>query len=139
MDRWEREGLRSANNGLRRQIDTVMDDLDRQRDRLAEMYRQLESTRLQAESHDRLAQVVVDGSGVVTEVRLTADAMRATPEQLGRSITEAARAAAGLAAARVAELTGEPGGLPDLQEFAPGAPSLREVRDWILGASDDRP
>ncbi|MCX4092180.1 YbaB/EbfC family nucleoid-associated protein [Nocardia sp. alder85J] len=137
MDRWEREGLRSANNGLRNQIDHVMDDFERQRDKLGEVFTQLENLRLQATSQDDLAEVVVDGSGVVAEVRLSAAAMRSTPEQLGRSITEAARAAAGLAAARVqdltAELTADLETLPDLPDFAPEAPSLREVRDWFRG------
>ncbi|MQY28230.1 YbaB/EbfC family nucleoid-associated protein [Nocardia aurantia] len=141
MDRWEREGLRAANNGLRNQVDRLTDDFERQRDRLSEVYKQLEILRLQATSNDRLAEVVVDGSGAVAEVRLTAASMRATPEQLGRSITEAARAAAGLAAARVAELTADVTAglddLPDLPDFAPEAPSLRAVRDWVRGAGGE--
>ncbi|WP_019930949.1 YbaB/EbfC family nucleoid-associated protein [Nocardia sp. BMG111209] len=143
MDRWEREGLRSANNGLRNQVDRMTDDFEEQRDKLAQAYRQVESLRLQAISADQLAEVVVDGSGVVAEVRLTAAATRATPEQLGRSITEAAREAARLAAERVAALTAEAASglesLPDLTDFAPEAPSLRSIRDWLGRTGEDRP
>jgi DNA-binding protein YbaB len=133
MEQWERESLRSANNGMRNQIDYIMDVYEKQQVRLAEIRSQLDALRARASSSDQLVEVTVDGAGVVTDVQLTAQAMRAKPEQVGRAIVEAAQAAARSARSKhdaliapivdVAEL------MPDLPDLVPGAPSWRDIRE----------
>ena len=133
MDRWEREGLRSANNGIRNQVDDILDTLATQQAQLARVQAQVDAVRVTVTSADRLVEVTVDSAGVVTDVRFTAAAVRSTPEQLGRSTTEAAREAARQAheqhRAIIAPLTDAADAMPDLSDLVPGASSLREPRD----------
>ncbi|WP_405137585.1 YbaB/EbfC family nucleoid-associated protein [Nocardia sp. NBC_01388] len=132
MDRWKRESLRSADNGLRDQIEDTVDAYERQQSELAELFHHLDTARVQADSADKLVEIVADGAGEIVEVRLTAAAMRTAPEQLGRSIVEAARAATRLAqqqtAARAAVITAGLESLPDLPDLASEAPSLHDIR-----------
>ncbi|MEU6828022.1 YbaB/EbfC family nucleoid-associated protein [Nocardia beijingensis] len=133
VDRWEREGLRSANSGIRNQVDHILDALAEQRPHLAEVRDKLAAVRCTAESADKLVAVTVDAAGVVVDVRFAPTALRSTPEQLGRSVTEASRQAARLArdqhAAIIAPMVAEAGAIPDLPDLVPGAPSLRAVWD----------
>ncbi|WP_406269527.1 YbaB/EbfC family nucleoid-associated protein [Nocardia sp. NBC_00881] len=135
MDRWKREGLRSGNRGLRNQIDYILDAYERQQAHRADVQKKLDALRVKAGSSDQLAEVTVDSAGVVTEVRLSAAAMRGTPEQLGRSITEAAQEAARLAWSQREEvsapITEAAEALPDLPDMVPGAPSWRDSRESI--------
>lgn len=135
MEQWERDSMRSANNGMRNQIDYIMNAYEKQQVRLAEIRPQLETLRARAGSSDQLVEVTVDSAGVVTDVQLTAQAMRAKPEQVGRAIVEAAQAAARSARSKhdeliapivdVAEL------MPDLPDLIPGAPSWRDARESV--------
>ncbi|MET9490903.1 YbaB/EbfC family nucleoid-associated protein [Nocardia sp. NPDC006630] len=132
MDRWKRESLRSADNGLRDQIEDTVDAYERQQSELAELFHHLDTARVQADSADKLVEIVADGAGEIVEVRLTAAAMRTAPERLGRSIVEAARTATRLAqqqtAARAAAITAGLESLPDLPDLASEAPSLHDIR-----------
>lgn len=132
MDRWKRESLRAADNRLRDRIEDTVDAYDRQQSDLAELFHQLDTARVRANSADQLVEIVVDGAGEIVEARLTAAAMRTTPERLSRSIVEAARAATRLArqqtAARAAAITAELESLPDLPSLAPESPSLHDIR-----------
>jgi DNA-binding protein YbaB len=129
MDDWEREGLRSANFGMRNQVDHLLDQLDEQRACLAVAQEKLDAARCTAKSADGLVEVTTDASGVVTDVQFSVEAVRSTPEQLGRSVTEAARSAALLARQQTVEimapLTAVTDAMPDLPDLVPGAPSLR--------------
>lgn len=133
MDRWERDGLRSANSGIRNQVDHILDALAEQRPHVAELRDKLSAVRCTAESADKLVEVTVDAAGVIVDVRFAPTALRGTPEQLGRSVTEAGRQAARLArerhAAIIAPLVAEADAIPDLPDLVPGAPSLRAVWD----------
>ncbi len=137
MDRQEREELRSANSGLRRQVDNMLDAFEQQQGRLGEVCRQLESLRVQASSPDQAVEVTVDGSGVLTDLQLTSWAMRTSPEKLASSIVATVQAAAqaaqqqgdALTAPVVADLD-EIGDLPDV---LPGAASLRDIRSFFAG------
>ncbi len=131
MDRWERDGLRSANSGMRNQVEHILDALAEQRTHLSEVREKLSAVRCTAESADKLVEVTVDAGGVLVDVRFSPTAVKSTPEQLGRSVTEAGRQAAQLArdqhAAIIAPLVAETEAIPDLPDLVPGAPSLREV------------
>ncbi|MEU2124124.1 YbaB/EbfC family nucleoid-associated protein [Nocardia niwae] len=131
MDRWERDGLRSANSGIRNQVDYILDALAEQRTHLAEVRDKLAAVRCTAESADKLVEVTVDAAGVLVDVRFTQAALRSTPEQLGRSVTEAGRRAARQArdrhAAIIAPIVADAAAVPDLPDLVPGAPSLRTV------------
>jgi DNA-binding protein YbaB len=131
VDRWERDGLRSANSGIRNQVDHILDALAEQRTHLAEVHDKLAAVRCTAESADKLVEVTVNAAGVLVDVRFAPAALRSTPEQLGRSVTEAGRQAARLArdrhAAIIAPLVTEAEAVPDLPDLVPGAPSLRAV------------
>ena len=133
MDRWEREGLRSANNGMRNQVDHILNQLDEQRALLSEVQEKLDAARCTAKSADGLVEVTTDSGGVVTDVQFTTEAVRSTPQQLGRSVTEAAREAARLAREQTREImapvTAAADAMPDLSDLVPGAPSLRESHE----------
>ncbi|MEU2032207.1 YbaB/EbfC family nucleoid-associated protein [Nocardia amamiensis] len=143
MDRWEREGLRSANNGMRNQLEHLLDSFERQQGRLADAFRELENARTQASSPDQSVEVTVDAAGVLTDLRLTAAAMRRTPEQLSRAIVDVARAAARQAQQRTeaiaAPVDAEFDDLPDLPDISPDAPSLNEIRAFFRGDNEDSP
>ncbi|MFI9533008.1 YbaB/EbfC family nucleoid-associated protein [Nocardia fusca] len=133
MDRWRREALRSANNGLRNQIEGFLDAYEEQKPRLTDMLRQLESIRVQVNSPDRSVEVVVDGGGVLTELTLTATALRRTPDQLAAAIVEAVQEAARSAREQHESLTAPAAGgtVPDLPDILPEAPSFNEVRAFF--------
>ncbi|WP_227983380.1 YbaB/EbfC family nucleoid-associated protein [Nocardia spumae] len=141
MEHWEREELRSANSGLRRQVDSLLDAFEQQQPHLGEVCRQLESLRVQASSPDQAVEVTVDGSGVLTDLRLTTSAMRSTPEKLASSIVEAVQAAAQAAQQRAEALTApivtELDDMGDLPDVLPEAPSLRDIRAFF--ANQGRP
>jgi DNA-binding protein YbaB len=143
MDRWEREGLRSANNGMRNQLEHLLDSFERQQGRLADVFRELENARTQASSPDQSVEVTVDAAGVLTDLRLTAAAMRQTPEQLSGAIVDATRAAARRAQqqaeALAAPVDDDLDGLPDLPDISPGAPSLNEIRAFFRGDNEGPP
>ncbi|WP_157172659.1 YbaB/EbfC family nucleoid-associated protein [Nocardia exalbida] len=143
MDRWEREGLRSANSGMRNQLEHLLDSFERQQGRLTEVFRELENARTQASSPDQSVEVTVDAAGVLTDLRLTAAAMRQTPEQLSRAIVDATRAAACRAQqhaeALAAPLDDDLNDLPDLPDISPGAPSLNEIRAFFRGDNEGSP
>lgn len=140
MDQWELESLRSANNGMRNQIDYIMDVYEKQQAQLAEIQQQLDALRVRASSSDQLVEVTVDGAGVVTDVRLTAQAMRAKPENVGRAIVEAAQAAARSARSQhdalIAPIVDTAELMPDLPDLVPEAPSWRDARE---SAENDGP
>ncbi|WP_433733147.1 YbaB/EbfC family nucleoid-associated protein [Nocardia sp. CA-129566] len=137
MDRWKREGLRSANSGLRNQIEHLLDSYEQQQPRLAEMFRQLEAVRGQANSPDQSVEVVVDANGVLTDLTLTAAAVRKSPDQLARTILDAVQEAVGRARAQHTALTApvaaELDDLPDLSDIVDEVPNLREVRTFFRG------
>lgn len=141
MDRWKRDGLRSVNNGMRHQVEELMQVLADQRAAMADLPERLAAVRGEARSADGSIEVTVDSSGVVMDVRLTRQALRLTPEGLGRSITETARAAARVARQRadavIAPITGAADGIPDLSDIVPGAPSIREMYKPL--PDDDEP
>ncbi|MEV6139364.1 YbaB/EbfC family nucleoid-associated protein [Nocardia sp. NPDC051990] len=140
MDQWELESLRSANNGMRNQIDYIMDVYEKQQAQLAEIQQQLDTLRVRASSSDQLVEVTVDGTGVVTDVQLTAQAMRAKPENVGRAIVEAAQAAARSARSQhdalIAPIVDAAELMPDLPDLVPEAPSWRDARE---SAKNDGP
>ncbi|WP_433598366.1 YbaB/EbfC family nucleoid-associated protein [Nocardia sp. CA-135953] len=129
MDRWEREGLRSANFGIRNQVENILDALAEQRADQAEAQRKLDTARSCATSADGLVEVTVDRSGVLIDVRFTADAAHSTAEQLGRSVTEAGREAARRVREQTTQILAPVAAaihaMPDLPDLVLGAPSLR--------------
>ncbi|MGQ4617956.1 YbaB/EbfC family nucleoid-associated protein [Nocardia sp. R7R-8] len=143
MDRWEREGLRSANNGMRNQLEHLLDSFERQQSRLSDVFRELENARTQASSPDQSVEVTVDAAGVLTDLRLTAAAMRRTPEQLSRAIVDATRTAAHRAQqqaeALAAPVDDDLDDLPDLPDISQGAPSLDEIRAFFRRDSEGSP
>ncbi|MEV4241658.1 YbaB/EbfC family nucleoid-associated protein [Nocardia sp. NPDC050408] len=137
MDRWKREGLRSANSGLRNQIEDLLDTYEQQQPRVSEMFRQLEAVRVQANSPDQSVEVVVDANGVLTDLSLTPAALRKAPDQLARTILAAVQEAVGRAGEQHTALTAPVGteldNMPDLSDIADEAPNLREIRAFFRG------
>ncbi|WP_280378946.1 YbaB/EbfC family nucleoid-associated protein [Nocardia wallacei] len=135
MDRWQREGLRSANNGMRNQLEDIRYAYEQQQSRLTEVYGQLETLRAQACSPDRAVEVTVDADGVLTDLRLTAAALQGPPEQLSKSIVDAVRTAALRARQRTEELTAPVAAgladMPDFPDIIPDAPSLDDIRTFF--------
>ncbi|MFJ1461483.1 YbaB/EbfC family nucleoid-associated protein [Nocardia wallacei] len=144
MDRPDFEAMSSANNEMKKLVDSLLDGLDQQSADLPGVCERLSESRTSAWSSDKLVEVTVDAYGIVVDVQLTAHAFQAgPPARLARSITEAARAAAEAAQHRRAEIlapiTDTAGALPDLPDLFPGAPSLREVREIVSAAARTAP
>lgn len=101
-----------------------------QRSQLEDIREELSEVSATASSSDGSIEVTVDHSGVVTDVRLEPRALHGAAADLGRAITEAARAAARQAHQQVTETIGPieeiVGRMPDPDDLLPGAPSLRE-------------
>ncbi|MFJ1460650.1 YbaB/EbfC family nucleoid-associated protein [Nocardia sp. N2S4-5] len=130
MERWEQDALRSANYGMRNQVDHMLDLLADQRTQLAAVQQQLDTARFTATSPDGSVEVTVDASGVLTDVRFSENALRGTAEQLSTSVTETGRAAARQAQEQTRQLlTPLADAMPDLPDLVPGAPSLRDPVD----------
>ncbi|WP_067670609.1 YbaB/EbfC family nucleoid-associated protein [Nocardia miyunensis] len=130
MDRWEQQGLRSANSGIRNQVEHILDAYEEQRAQLSEVQTRLAAARSTAKSADGLVEVTVDTAGVLTEVRFAPEAMRSNPDTLGRSVTEAGREAARRAHEQaqtiLAPIAEAAAAMPELADLVPGAPSLRD-------------
>lgn len=141
MDRWTREGLLSANNGLRNQVEDLVDAYSRRQDRLSETYQQLEAMRVRATSPDCSVEVTVDAGGVLADMRLTDSALRNSPDALARTIVDAVQEAARQARDRQNELAAplieEFDAMGDLTDIVPEAPGLGDIRAHFRG--DQRP
>ncbi|WP_169814318.1 YbaB/EbfC family nucleoid-associated protein [Nocardia mexicana] len=134
MDRWKREGLLSANNGLRNQVEELLDSFERQQAQLGETYRRLEALRVQANSPDRSVEVTVDAGGVIVDMTLSSAALRKAPDELARSIVDAVQEAARHASEQQKAISGaEFADQPDLPDIMSEAPSLRDIRAYLRG------
>lgn len=141
MRDWERDEIRSANDGLKAAMEQVQAGFDRELGEAGEVYRRLRAMTIKATSPNNLARVTVNSSGVVTEIVIADDAYRrSTPQQLTEDLNAAIRGAAQAAAqARaqvVAPIQSIVDAMPDVSEFVPGAPSLRDLRAQLSGAVD---
>ncbi|MFB8281106.1 YbaB/EbfC family nucleoid-associated protein [Nocardia colli] len=119
MDQWRLDGLRSIDNGLRRQVDHIWDAFEQLRERATEVRAQLAELRVRATSADGLVEVTVDARGMVTDARITVGPVRTTSAALQRSVIEAAQSAAARAreqsAALVQPISVAAEELPDLR------------------------
>lgn len=133
----DRAAARARDNALRADVDELLATFERQRRGLAEAQARLASMTVTAWSSDNLVRVESNTAGVPVRVRLDPEAFkRSTPEKLGRSITEAVQAAA-RQATEAAEQAYAPveevaGGVPDLPDLVPGAPSIRALVDSLF-------
>ncbi|MEV5840089.1 YbaB/EbfC family nucleoid-associated protein [Nocardia sp. NPDC052112] len=132
MERSHQEDLHSAGYGLRNQVDHLLDAYEQQQTRLDEVQRQLETLRVPVSSPDRMVEVVVDAQGVLADVALTAAALRRPLDELGRSITETAQAAAQSARQQVqtllATVTSEFDGATALSDIVEHATDVGDIR-----------
>ncbi|WP_063063905.1 YbaB/EbfC family nucleoid-associated protein [Nocardia violaceofusca] len=133
MDKWEREQIRAANDGLRSTLDSIQSDFDREIGELAELQHKLAALKVRATTPSDLARVTINGSGMVTEIDIVDDAYRrSTPRQLTEELNAAIRAGVDAVTQARAKLL-EPvrsviDGMADLDEVMPGMPSMRELR-----------
>ncbi|WP_036498380.1 YbaB/EbfC family nucleoid-associated protein [Nocardia aobensis] len=133
MDKWEREQIRAANDGLRSTLDSIQSDFDREIGELAELQHKLAALKVRATTPSDLARVTINGSGMVTEIEIVDDAYRrSTPRQLTEELNAAIRAGVEAVTQARAKLL-EPvqsviDGMADLDEVMPGMPSMRELR-----------
>jgi DNA-binding protein YbaB len=132
MDAAERSALRSRNDALRTQIDSMLEALERQQEHLGEATARLSTTTAEAWSADGLVRVTVNAAGVPIGVHLDPESFkRSRPDRLGASVAEAAqaaaRAAAQLAREAIAPLRAIADEMPDLSDLVPGAPSLKDL------------
>ncbi|PPJ07420.1 hypothetical protein C5E44_29540 [Nocardia nova] len=133
VDGWEREQIRSANDGLRSTLNSMQGDFEREIGELEEIQGKLAALRVRATTPNDLARVTVDGSGIVTDITIAEDAFRrSTPRQLTEDLNAAIRGGVEAAARARAKIL-EPvqsviDGMADLDEVMPGMPSMRELR-----------
>ncbi|MFD4433969.1 YbaB/EbfC family nucleoid-associated protein [Nocardia sp. NPDC058497] len=118
---------RAANDALRAQIDSMLDSFTAEKSALLDA--QARATEpVSVWSADNLVRVSGTIAGV-WEVHIAPDAFkRATPESLGRSVTEAiASLATETARVREDALAPLTSGMPDLPDLIPGAPSMKDL------------
>lgn len=139
MDKATRDELRTRNNALQEQVESMMATVQRQQHQLATAQGQLASVVGRGESADGLVRATANAAGTITNVELAADAFgKSTPEKLGRSITEAVQKAAAGAqeatAALFAPVIAANDELPDLADLVPGAPSIKDLLPSAVAA-----
>ncbi|MGW6423922.1 YbaB/EbfC family nucleoid-associated protein [Nocardia sp. NPDC055053] len=118
---------RAANDALRAQIDSMLDSFTAEKSALLDAQSRATEP-VSVWSADNLVRVSGTVTGV-SEVHIAPEAFkRATPESLGRSVTEAI-ASMTAEAARVQEQALAPltSGMPDLPDLIPGAPSMKDL------------
>lgn len=140
MHRWFGDEPAHDPEALRDQVDQLMNALQTQRVQIKEIQHELAALQIQAASADGLVEVTVDADGTVVATRVTAKAMRTTPEKLESAFTEAARSAASAARAQqmalIAPLAADVDEAPGLSDLLPGLPSFAELRATVLGDLD---
>ncbi|MEV6658796.1 YbaB/EbfC family DNA-binding protein [Nocardia fluminea] len=118
---------RASNDALRAQIDSMLDTFNAEKSALLDAQSQAAAL-ASVWSEDGL--VRASGTIVgVSEVHIVADAFkRATPESLGRSVTEAitalSRQTSQIQQQALAPFSAS---MPDLSELIPGAPSMKDL------------
>lgn len=133
MNQWEREQIRSANDGLRSTLNSMQNDFEREVGELGELQHKLAALKVRATTPSNLARVTVNGSGMVTEIEIADDAYRrSTPRQLTEELNAAIRGGVEAVTHARAKLL-EPiqsviDGMANLDEVMPGMPSMRELR-----------
>ncbi|MBO0853549.1 MAG: YbaB/EbfC family nucleoid-associated protein [Nocardia sp.] len=143
MQEWEREQIRSANDGLRQTLDSVRTDFEREIGELEDIQAAVSALRIRATTPSGLAKVTIDGSGQVVEIEVFDDAFgRCTPKKLTQEINAALRggveAAAQQRAKIMAPVRSVLDGMADLDEVLPGMPSMRELRERFGNSAPDR-
>lgn len=127
MDRNHFEDVGSSTRDMRARMHEVLDAYEQQQAQIGEVRRQLDELRVRAATSDGSVQVTVDAAGAVLGICVTPAALRGTAGQLSGLLTDTAREAARLAkeqtAAVLAPLAGLAGGIPDVSELLPEAPS----------------
>ncbi|WP_158607875.1 YbaB/EbfC family nucleoid-associated protein [Nocardia panacis] len=132
MDLGEDASLDARNRVVGERVHALVEQAERQRRELAAARARVAELTGAAWSSDRLVRVVVNAAGVPVEVQLAATAYRHAPrEKLGRSVVEAAQAAAREVARRVAAefapITAQSGDAPDLSDLVPGATDIGDL------------
>ena len=121
--------LEARNAALRGQVDSMLANLERQTAQLKEAQAEAMSKVGRATSQDGLVEVTVNAGGIVTGVTFAPAAFeRSTPEKLGQSVVATIQQAA-LNAREQADalLTPFTQDLPDLPDFFPGMPSIKDL------------
>ena len=85
------------------------------------MAEQLEKLRIKAQDHNGLAEVTIDSSGVLVDLKLTARTRREEPEVVARAMMTALQAARTKAAERTHEIA--------VQTMGPDSLSARTIAD----------
>ena len=135
MDQAKRESLLSANNGMRKQMEQLMDSFEGQPGRVSEILRELESLRPQAGSSDGSVTATVDASGVLTDLSLTPAALRRPADELAQLIVQATREAARRAREHseqaMAPVTEALDDAPEVFDAAEEGARLRDIREFF--------
>lgn len=98
MDQAGYDQLRARTEALQSEVDGMLDNYQQQMDKIAAARDTLAVATAQGWSSDNLVRVTCSAAGVPIEVWVDPQAFkRSTPQKLGRSITEAAQAAARVA------------------------------------------
>ncbi|MGH8964866.1 MAG: YbaB/EbfC family nucleoid-associated protein [Actinomycetes bacterium] len=124
-----RARLEARNAAMRRQVDSLLDGLNRQTEALKSVQAQAGEVTSQATSADGLVTVTVNAAGIVTDVQFAPSAFdRGTPDKLARSVVAVIQQAAADVQRKVdAVLAPIRADLPDLPDAFPGAPALRDL------------
>ncbi|MEU1984201.1 YbaB/EbfC family nucleoid-associated protein [Nocardia sp. NPDC019395] len=137
VDDWERAGLRSANYGMRNQLDSMLDILSEQQQRMTEIRADLAEARFGASSADGAVELTVDSTGMLLDLQFASAAQGRSLDQLRLRVLEAYAAAVHDAREQADALIGplaEAAGIsPDLPDLLPGASPLRDRADAETG------
>lgn len=124
-----RAELEARNAAMRENMNSLLEGLSRQTEQLKQAQEQAFSTTGEASSEDGLVTVQVNSAGIVTDLKLSSSAFRATtPQKLSEAIVLTIQAAARSARAQADEAFAPiQANIPDLPDFFPEAPSLKNL------------
>ena len=129
----DREALVARNAAMRERVNTMMADLQRRTQGIAQLQAAALAVEGAATSADGVVRVRTNAAGVPLAIDLSSSAFQSTtPERLGATVLEVAQAAARQARERSAEILAPvTADVPDLSGLVPGVTGLHMVTPTV--------
>jgi DNA-binding protein YbaB len=122
----DRARLEARNAAMKDQMDTLLENFERQTAQLRDAQAAAAETTAQVNSHDGLVRATIDAGGNLAKLEFASNAFeRTTPAQLANTVETVVRQGSLQVKQKIADLMAPiTEGLPDLADLVEGAPSL---------------
>ncbi|GAA4550629.1 YbaB/EbfC family nucleoid-associated protein [Amycolatopsis samaneae] len=129
----DRARLEARNAAMKDQVDTLLEQFERQTEQLRDAQAAAAETTAVVSSPDGLVRATIDSTGSLAKLELAPNSFeRTTPAQLANTIQNLVRHGSLQVKQKVADLMAPlTEGLPDLADLVEGAPSLRGLMPQI--------